>query len=142
MKTCTTCNTEKSLSEFFKDGRNKDKHNRQCKPCFKAYQNKWIDENKDKKAKSNASWYYRTKHNITYEEFIERAAKQNNKCALCSIDLTFDKIQDSKAVMDHCHTTGVKRGVLCYACNLGLGKFKDNIEALQKSVNYLKEHQN
>lgn len=142
MKTCTKCNCSKPLSEFFKESRGKDGLTTQCKSCKKEYLQNWVKDNKDKKAKTNASWYYKSKHNISYEEFLERASSQNNKCALCSVELSFDKIQDNKAVMDHCHTTGNKRGVLCYSCNLGLGKFKDNIQALQNAVDYLKEYQN
>lgn len=142
MKTCTNCKETKCFSEFFKETRAKDGFLAHCKTCKKQYLQKWVSENKEKKAKANSSWYYKSKHNISYNEFRERASAQNNKCALCSVDLSFDKIQDNKAVMDHCHTSGHKRGVLCYSCNLGLGKFKDNIKTLQNAVNYLKEYQN
>jgi hypothetical protein len=39
--------------------------------------------------------------------------------------------------LDHCHTTGTFRGWLCDACNLGLGKLGDTVEALQKAIDYL-----
>lgn len=40
--------------------------------------------------------------------------------------------------MDHDHTTGKIRGLLCFGCNTGLGKFKDSIVILNKAINYLK----
>jgi hypothetical protein len=40
--------------------------------------------------------------------------------------------------VDHCHTEGNIRGLLCDHCNTGLGKLGDNIEGLMKAVEYLK----
>ena len=33
--------------------------------------------------------------------------------------------------VDHCHSGGHVRGLLCNSCNIGLGMFKDNIESLK-----------
>jgi hypothetical protein len=43
-------------------------------------------------------------------------------------------------VKDHDHETGKARDWLCDSCNTGLGRFKDNIELLEKAINYLKKH--
>lgn len=43
-------------------------------------------------------------------------------------------------VKDHDHNTGKARDWLCDSCNTGLGRFKDNIELLEKAINYLKRH--
>jgi hypothetical protein len=142
MKICNGCSTEKQVVDFYRDQKSKSGFTSKCKECIKAYQDIWRKDNKGKKAKANTSWYYRTTHGITPEEFLQRAKEQHNKCKICLVDLTFDTIKDTKAVMDHCHTTGEKRGVLCYSCNLGLGKFKDNVDAISRAVNYLKEYQN
>lgn len=39
--------------------------------------------------------------------------------------------------LDHNHETGAFRGVLCHACNVGLGQFRDSPELLSKAVAYL-----
>jgi len=51
-------------------------------------------------------------------------------CAICGEHA--DPLQ-----CDHDRTTGLFRGWLCGECNLGLGKFKDSAERLQKAMVYL-----
>lgn len=41
-------------------------------------------------------------------------------------------------VKDHDHETGKARAWLCDSCNTGLGRFKDNVELLEKAISYLK----
>jgi len=60
--------------------------------------------------------------------------KQNNKCKICNTK--FSKVTSN---IDHCHTTNKVRGILCTACNMGLGLFKDNTENLTNAITYLKE---
>ena len=43
--------------------------------------------------------------------------------------------------IDHCHITGKIRGLLCSACNIGLGKFKDKPDLLKKAAEYNREWQ-
>jgi len=73
-----------------------------------------------------------------YEEMLER---QNQQCAICQDKfngvLTGGKSFDGKACIDHCHTSGRVRGLLCSKCNTGLGGFRDNIESLQRAIDYL-----
>jgi hypothetical protein len=41
-------------------------------------------------------------------------------------------------VMDHDHITGEYRGYICHSCNRGIGMFQDNIEIMNRAINYLK----
>ena len=63
-------------------------------------------------------------------EHRELLESQNNACAVWG-----DK--DKKLNVDHCHTKGNVRGLLCSSCNNGLGRFKDNPEFLRAAANYL-----
>lgn len=40
----------------------------------------------------------------------------------------------------HCHKTGKVRGLLCFNCNTGIGKLKDDIELLKRAVEYLERN--
>jgi hypothetical protein len=39
--------------------------------------------------------------------------------------------------LDHCHTTGKIRGLLCTQCNTGLGMFFDRTDVLRAAIDYL-----
>ena len=62
------------------------------------------------------------KYKLTLEGFYAMLARQQNKCALCPATNVDWKV-------DHCHTTGRVRGLLCNGCNMRLGSF----EALLKT---------
>lgn len=58
-------------------------------------------------------------------------AQQDNRCACCKEP--FKRIPN----IDHDHTSGEVRGLLCTACNSGLGQFRDSIPKLLKACMYL-----
>lgn len=57
---------------------------------------------------------------------------QEWKCAGCGVQFGYD---DSK--VDHCHKTGVVRGLLCHDCNIALGWARDNSNTLRRLADYL-----
>lgn len=69
------------------------------------------------------------------EKRIELLSDQWGACGICRKDLN----NNVKFIhLDHCHETGQLRGVLCHKCNIGLGMFMDNIEALENAIEYVK----
>jgi len=58
--------------------------------------------------------------------------KQGGKCKLCNRGL--DAL---RATIDHCHTSGYVRGVICNECNVGLGHFNDSVVRLLQAIRYL-----
>jgi hypothetical protein len=75
------------------------------------------------------------KYNLEWDEYLQIVEAQNGKCAICLIP--FEKLKSRFVCIDHCHTTGKVRGVLCSNCNVGLGKFKDDKDTLLRAVAYL-----
>lgn len=59
MKTCTKCNEEKPLEDFYLRGHNKWKS--ECKECSKARVNKWVQENRDHHNKYQNNYYHTKK---------------------------------------------------------------------------------
>lgn len=65
--------------------------------------------------------------------------RQNGKCQICQGDgFLMREDHQAKLMVDHCHTTGRVRGLLCHNCNRALGLFKDSPEALSRALEYLK----
>jgi hypothetical protein len=74
---------------------------------------------------------------ITFSSDDEKnlLAQQNYSCAICQ-----GKAKRGSFDLDHCHTTGKVRGLLCNKCNKGLGFFNDNIELFVRAIKYLEEY--
>ena len=73
---------------------------------------------------------------LTLEEYRELLRRQNGVCAICKRD-------DSRGslAVDHCHKTGLVRGLLCRSCNTSLGKMNDDPELLRRAIAYLENDQ-
>ena len=69
---------------------------------------------------------------ISLEEYDALLAKQNGVCAICK------KKSARSLCVDHCHATGLIRGLLCNRCNGGLAFFKDDPARMRKATAYLK----
>jgi hypothetical protein len=68
---------------------------------------------------------------LTVQDFNRLSKLQNGCCAICG------EQPKRKLHVDHCHTTGKIRGLLCQRCNMGLGNFCDSPELLVKAIAYL-----
>jgi len=150
-KRCTKCFVfqPKGLSHFSAHQSCKDGLNSQCRVCHKAY-NKTPDQLK--KASANAkkrrrekkaedpNFFKSEKIRITYklkrEVYENMFEEQGFKCMICQEASI--KPYTKHSHVDHCHKTGKVRGILCKDCNLGLGRFKDSVESLERAIDYLR----
>jgi len=164
MKKCSKCGIEKPLSEFNKNKTTKDGFQFYCKVCRLEYR----QNNKEKIAKANKIYLknpekaiknrqrakiwnkknvekrriivqkhgYKKRYGLSLEQKQALVDGQNSKCAICNNDLkgTHD------VCVDHCHTTGIIRGILCRKCNLGIGHLNDSIENLKSAQKYLEKY--
>ncbi len=76
-------------------------------------------------------------YGITSERYYQIWKSQDFGCAICGSKKK--RKGSSWQPVDHCHETGYVRGILCDGCNIGIGHFKENIEALKKAVAYLED---
>lgn len=70
-----------------------------------------------------------SKYGISVEDFKAMSAAQGGACLVCGVV--------GPLVVDHCHSSGVVRGLLCRVCNLGIGHMKDDPERLRAAADYL-----
>jgi Recombination endonuclease VII len=75
---------------------------------------------------------------ITQGEYNQLAAEQNNLCAICDKPETQGNL--TCLTVDHCHTSGLIRELLCGKCNRLLGFANDDLIALSNATLYLKNH--
>jgi hypothetical protein len=78
---------------------------------------------------------------ITLVQYREKLAEQGGVCAICGSDeIAERKGKKLKLAVDHDHDTDVVRGILCIACNTGIGKLNDSPARLRDAVKYLESH--
>lgn len=138
MKICRKCGIEKANKYFGVNNRYFDNLQRICKECYSIERkNSYSAEEARRKWKRNKystpefaeDRRLKSAYGISKElrDFISR--RQNDACAICGRII--------KLVVDHDHTSGIVRGLLCSKCNLGLGSFNDNIDMLRDAYQYL-----
>lgn len=151
-KICRKCLNKKPISEFnihYGKTRTKDKLRHECKECQKKHSREhWVKiavREKEKKKLYNISHrhiahnaHLRSKYNISLEDYQSALKQQNGKCAICGSDKPKGRYRNF--AVDHDHSTGDIRGLLCAPCNTGMGHFQDSPELLRKAADYLESH--
>ena len=101
--------------------------------------------NPEPQKKRSREWYHANKtrvrtvkdwkqYGITPEDYAQRVAKQDGRCAICR---TSDPGAGRRWAIYHNQQTGQVRGLLCGACNTGLGLLRDFPGNLIAARNYL-----
>lgn len=130
-----------------------------CSPCWNTRQRGYQrnnpnhrDEQRERRKKREASWsderrqiesdkkrakYFKKTYGITMEDYELKLSRQNGLCGICKTDKPGGR---GNFHVDHCHKTGVVRGLLCMACNIALGKFKDDILVMKRAIQYLENN--
>ena len=97
---------------------------------FRRKSRQWRQENPDRAYKQKRRNIVR-RYGLTPESYAALVEKQGGLCAICLTKPTRD------FDIDHCHQTGVVRGLLCSHCNKAIGMFRDDVERLKSAIQYL-----
>lgn len=130
-RTCRDCETEFPLSVFSRNRGSKLGRVWACPSCYAAQQ----ECSKVKRREHNRATRRARKYGISLVEVQWLFSRQNGCCGICGAVLD---PHAKETHVDHCHSTGVVRGVLCRHCNSGLGYFKDDPERLTAAIRYLR----
>lgn len=160
MRACRKCETDISARHW---------NAKLCVSCFDANKKAWHSRNKaaqnakrkhrrrehperyntsnEKQRVANGKKYrenidVRNKHRdrnrlrrtgCTPEKFAELMEAQQGRCAICSSVM-------KKPCVDHCHSTGKIRELLCAKCNSGIGQLQDSLDLVRSAASYLEKH--
>lgn len=159
-KQCNKCGEIKDVNDFY------PRMNR-CKKCHKNICTEWSRNNKEKVDQSRYKWRgkpgsrekereaskrWQREHpqessrirlraqvklyGLTLEQYEQMEKQQNGCCAICQ------KVPDRRLDIDHNHTTGKVRSLLCSNCNTSVGLLQEDSNLAMKLVEYLQAHQN
>lgn len=111
------CNYEKPDEDFPRDrgATNRRGRFRYCRPCNTIYCRRFA---------------VKRRYGLDIEEY---EALIEAGCSICGRN-------DGKMAMDHCHTSGRVRAMLCTQCNVALGMMEDSPERLRAAASYLERH--
>lgn len=130
---CNVCGDTKPGTEFRWSLWKRDSY---CKVCRRA---------KDRERYKNSNGAGKDKvfdhslrrlYGITLEQYNDMLAAQGQRCGLCGEAPATDR----RMHVDHDHSTGKLRAILCHQCNLLLGNAQDSIARLQQAISYLERH--
>lgn len=110
-----------------------------CKECKHAKAIEYYKANRDYCRKLARNRNLKS-YGLTYEATKRLLEEQHGKCAICGADIKVMGERKSESVhVDHDHATGFVRGLLCQACNNGLGGFRDDPLILESAIRYLEK---
>ena len=152
LRTCTACKTEKELQMFHRDNSSKSGYVYRCKDCLKSKYNLYYSEryakdkpkykarqkvyrknNPEKVARSIKNSTLKRKYGLNLEDLERMKSEQGGLCAVVGCPNTAQFV-------DHCHTTGAVRGLLCCGCNTALGMLNEDIGRIIGLAGYLHTH--
>ncbi len=146
MKQCITCKEFKDIAQYHHDKSRKDGRSNRCKKCRCKYgevvtkQCRACGDPITLTGTNNKGQVYcgrmcqslYLKYGINEYKYEDILISQDYKCAICQTE-----INSKNTSIDHCHSTGHVRGILCTACNTGIGLMRDNVKILQSAIHYL-----
>lgn len=143
-KHCQRCNTVRPRSAFTRDRSQSPRLPACCDYCYEDVRKKvnaaqrssrhFIRPRKLSRVPDSPERLKRW--GLSPSDFDALVKEQGGACYICKAQCS-----NAELLIDHNHTTGARRKLLCSACNTGLGLFRERTEILARAIEYLIEHQ-
>ncbi len=92
----------------------------------------WRRDNPEKNARVRRNVHLRSTYGITTTVYEQMLAQQSGRCAICHREPEGEPLH-----VDHRHSDGVVRGLLCGRCNRAIGLLADDVESVKRALTYL-----
>lgn len=129
-KWCPTCGYALVREGFGRDAKMRDGLEGCCKQCKSQQYLARLGSAVKRNPKANRLMHIKRRYGLSESAWDEMVLAQSGRCAICSA-------ATPDLVIDHCHTSGAVRGLLCSPCNRGLGHFADDVDRMMSAVAYL-----
>lgn len=99
------------------------------------------EEREERRKRTKRISQIKSLYGLTLEQFEDLMDSVGSSCEICKTPLKVGgkKGDTDSACIDHCHSTGVIRGVLCRKCNAAIGALGDTTSSVQRAVSYLEK---
>lgn len=115
----------KPITAFAKNRSRKLGIHNECKECQVEY---------------NRVWFAQKNYSLTKEQAVDIIEKIRTGTAMCEICGEILSLVKAGYAIDHSHSTGAVRGLLCTACNKSLGGFREDLYILEKAKKYIEKY--
>jgi hypothetical protein len=147
-RACTKCGQPKPPDGFYPDKSKPTGRHSVCKECVKADRRKryaqdpeLFRERNRASARRNPNMHRATnlrRYGLTIAEYDRMWTEQEGVCAACDQPETAtNQFGKRRLAVDHDHTTGRVRGLLCSTCNRALGLLGDDWQRVLGVLAYL-----
>lgn len=165
MKVCSKCKKLKPVGKFYVNRRAKDGLASECKLCHNEASRKWSKANPERDKENRRKWHKAnpekakesvrkwkranpeeakkiarrarliSSYGLTTEEYDKLLKKQGGVCAICGRYRRESRY--GRLCVDHNHSTGEVRGLVCSLCNIAIGAVQEDLATLRKMIVYL-----
>ena len=126
MKTCRDCGGTKSLEEFRRNPNGTFGRASYCKPCQSARSRAHYIANRERHLANKRRWHLARSFEMTVCDYEDLLASQGGVCGICGAAPKSAR----RLSVDHDHSDGRIRGLLCSSCNLLLGQVEARLPRL------------
>lgn len=81
-----------------------------------------------------------SKYGLTIVSYSEMFESQGGKCYICGTSESCGRLKHRTLCVDHCHSSGKVRSLLCNRCNRVLGMVSEDVDIMKSMIKYIGIH--